>query len=237
METVELQDFYSGGYFLIRANHPGWDQLKSELIPEQLISLSNCICPKFNVNWGWTTGDKQTALDFGIDKNRLEEFLDWCGHEYKETMDMWSMFYTSNDVRQFINRFHVHTEKLYIIGAALPRSIEEIDWQESDDDAYGIEKRIEQHLPIESGGETLGFEVVSFEYSSFGHSWLCHYLHEDVNRTFGIRPNRYGLFQTLGDAMTVLKWIQAGGDEGRAHHLPYDVWQLLSYPLEVGTSP
>jgi len=237
MKSENLEAFYSGGYFLIRANHPGWEQLNSELIPKRLISLSDCICPKFNVGWGWVTGDPQIALEFGIAQSRLPDFVEWSRTDYKEAMDIWGMFYTPNNAREFVNRFEVNTDRLHIVGTALPQSIEQTDWQESRDDAYGIEKRIEQHISVEDGGEFLGFEVVSFEYGNYGHSWLCHHLHEDVKRVFGIHPNEYGLFAKFKDAMTVLAWIQAGGDGGRAHHPPYDVWQLLSYPLDANNPP
>lgn len=229
--------FYSGGYFLIRVNPHEWKELESDLIPDLVFSLSGCLCPKFKVSWGWKPGNKLLALKFGIPLTQLEAFVDWCQTDYMKMMDMWSMFYTPDDARQFINRFNVDRKNLYIIGTALPQTIEETEWQEiNDEPPYGIEKRIAQHLPIEAGGELLGYEVVSFEYANYGHSWLCHYLHEDVNRIFGIRPNKYGLFANLEDAMTVLKWIQDGGDGGRAHHPPYDVWQLTSYPLEARNS-
>ncbi|MEZ4669842.1 MAG: hypothetical protein R3E39_18200 [Anaerolineae bacterium] len=126
MDDIDSKMFYSGGYFLIRANHPGWEQLRSALIPAKLISLSSCICPMFNVNWGWVTGDKQSALDFGIAEEAIDEFLDWCAEDYKQTVDIWSMFYTPDNARQFINRFKVDIDQLYIIGVGLPQAFEKV---------------------------------------------------------------------------------------------------------------
>ncbi len=235
MESQSSEIFYSGGYFLIRANHPGWEPLESELIPPQLISLSDCICPKLNVGWGWIPGNPQRALEFGIPQIKLEAFTNWCRTEYTQSMDMWSMFYTPDDARAFIKRFDLDRETLHIIGTALPQAIEQTDWQAINDDAYGIEKRIEQHLSVEPDGALIGFEVVSFGYGNYEHSWLCHHLHEDAHQLFGIRPNDYGLLPTFEAAMTLLKWIQADGDGGRAHHPPYDVWALRTYPLNTNS--
>gem|GEM_PF-1469357 len=39
MEYIDLEQFVSAGYFLIRAGNPGWEQLKTELLPEMLLSV------------------------------------------------------------------------------------------------------------------------------------------------------------------------------------------------------
>ena len=54
---IDQREYYSGGYFLIRANKPDWPQLQTELLPDKLLSLSRCICPQhLKFSWGWDAG-------------------------------------------------------------------------------------------------------------------------------------------------------------------------------------
>ena len=100
MNQIDLQRFVSAGYFLIRSGNPGWDQLKTDLLPETLLSLSDHITPKFNVGWGWRPGNKEAALKFGVRESMWDEFVTWCGYHYKAEMDMWSMFYSPDTARR-----------------------------------------------------------------------------------------------------------------------------------------
>lgn len=231
MDKVDLNNFYSGGYFLIRAGHPGWEQLKTDLLPEMLISLSECICPKLSVHWGWNPGNKQAALNFGIPAEKLDAFVEWCNHTQDIEFD--SMFHTLDAARRFVDQFVPNHDKLLLLGAGLPRHLEVANWREpSKGESYGIEKRIEAQLPIVQGGDPLGFDVLSFSYGDLAHSWLCSYLHVEMNQQFGIRPNQYGLLDNEQDAQKIYDWIAEDDMKGhRAEPEPYDYWLLLSYPL------
>jgi len=232
---IDLKDFYSAGYFLIRRSHPGWTTLQQVLLPPLLLSLSSCLSPQFNLVWGMIPGDREGALKFGIPEQRLDECIKWCGYEYEADADIWGMFYSLDAARRFIQRFELPTEQLYLIETGLPVDIAQRDWHPFFDQKndYGIEKRIAQKLPMEDGGEPLGFEVVSFQYSGFSHSWLCSGLHQDMADLFGIRPNGYGLIDTLEDALKVYEWIKEDEMKGtRAEPEPYDVWLLVSHALD-----
>jgi hypothetical protein len=230
MSTVDLNNYYSSGYFLIRADHPdGWELLSTG----QLVSLSTCVCPRLELSWGWNPGDRESALEFGIPADRLDEFVAWCQHDYETEMDLWSMFHSKESARRFIKRFLPDIQNLYLIEVGLPRELEEKNWREpSEEEVYGVEKRIEQHLSMETDGEVLGFEVVSFEYGNLGHSWLCSHLDIEMSQLFGIRPNQYGLLNTHDEAKKIYEWIAEDEMMGtRAEPVPYDFWLLVSYPL------
>ncbi len=237
MEQVDLGRFYSGGYFITRPGNPGWEQLK-DLLPDKLISLSNDICQTLELNWGWPTGDIQSAINFGIDQNQIAEFSNWCYEDYEGEMSMWRMFHSPAAARHFVTRFIPNTQDLRIIGAGLPAELEIAHWRVSLQDGktpYGIEQRIERRLPMEPGGQSLGFEVLSFGYGDFGHSWLCNYLHQDMYQLYSIQPSEYGLIQHEQEAQTVYEWILE--DEMRGHRAepePYDYWLLVDYPLNEG---
>ncbi len=233
---IDLNDYYSGGYFLLRAYKPDWPTLQTDLLPDKLISLSTHICPRLEVYWGWIPGNPEAALKFGIPEAKLDDFIEWCKSGYENDLDYPSMFYSPEAARRFIKQFDLDKHNQYIIGTGLPKELEEANWREKgDENVSGIEKQVEQHLPLETGGGTLGFEVVSYSYSDYGCSWLCNYLHLDMFDLNGIRPNNYGLIDTHIEAKQVYNWIDEGEKQGvrRAEPEPYDFWLLVSYPLEI----
>ncbi|MBC7870871.1 MAG: hypothetical protein H7Y09_08530 [Chitinophagaceae bacterium] len=235
METIDLRDLYSGGYFLLRAGRPDWPPPFGEFLPNgNLISLSNCICRKrLSVIWGCDPGNRKAALEFGIPETRLTEFVAWCGTEYRESMDLTSMFYSSDAARNFIRRFELNTDNLFIIGAGLPHELHKA-WREEEPDNEGIAKRVKQGIPIDKSGEPIGYDVVSYSYHDFAHSWLCSGLEKDMSETFGIRVNSIGLLNTYADAKKVNDWIAEDDGKGvRAEPEPYDLWLVVSYPLEA----
>jgi hypothetical protein len=229
---MKLLDYYSGGYFLIRAGRPDWPAPFGEFLPSgNLISLSDCICRKrVNVGWGWIPGNREAALDFGISEARLSDFFKWCGVEYLEWMDHWSMFHSLQTARNFITRFELNTENLFLIGAALPKELHNA-WLSEEPDSEGIAKRVKQALAVEVG-EPLGFDVVSYSYTDFAHSWLCSGLEKEMNALFGIRSNHLGLLDSYSDAKKINDWIAEDEGKGtRAEPESYDFWLLVSYPL------
>jgi len=234
VETVDLRDFYSGGYFLLRAGRPDWPPPFGEFLPSgNLISLSHCICRKrLSVLWGWNPGNRAAVLEFGISETRLAEFVAWCGTEYRESMALTSMFYSPDAARSFIKRFELETDNLFIIGAGLPQEPHKA-WQEEEPDNEGIAKRVKQAIPIEKSGEPIGYDVVGYSYTDFAHSWLCSGLEHDMNKLFGLRANTSGLIDTYADAKKVNDWIAEDDGQGvRAEPEPYDFWLLVSYPLD-----
>lgn len=233
METVDLRDFYSGGYFLLRAGRPDWPPPFGEFLPSgNLISLSDCLCrQRLSVIWGWNPGNREAALGFGISETRLTEFVAWCGTEYHESLDLTSMFYSPDAARNFIRRFELNTDNLFIIGAGLPKELHRA-WLEEEPDNEGIAKRVKQAIPIEKSGEPIGYDVVSYSYTDFAHSWLCSGLEKNMYELFGIRTDQHGLLATSADAKRVNDWIAEDNEQGtQAEPEPYDYWLLVNYPL------
>ncbi|MDX2141656.1 MAG: hypothetical protein SF123_26450 [Chloroflexota bacterium] len=233
MAALDLNNFYCGGYLLLRSDRPDWRAPFGEYLSSgNLISLSSCICRhRLSVFWGWVPGDREAAIRFGISEQQMDDFLEWCTTEYETVLDVPSLFYSVDAARAFVEQFELDRDNLFIIGAALPVEHQKI-WLDEEPDNEGFPKRVKQGIAVEPGGTPIGYDVVSYSYHDFSHSWLCSGLEKDMHELFGIRANALGLLATYDDARKVYKWIAEDECKGiRAEPEPYDIWLLLSYPL------
>lgn len=225
MLKISLDDYYSAGYFLIRKNQrPSWLDEPVGLVPDELISLETEFCPKLSVGWGWVSGSKTQALQFGIDDSQWEEFKTWCGAPDKNEIEIWSMFRSTDAIRRFIDTFIPKTkqDEFTIIGVGLDKSC--IDyWQEEPHDTEGVETRVLQQLPMELGGQLLGFDISSYAHHDFFHTWFSHGHHRGVFNELGIRPGKFGLLQTREEA--ILARDYADSHDG----FFYEYWLLVEY--------
>ena len=161
---IDLKDYYSGGYFLIRSETldarlsetvelpEGMKPVpfgSSGLLPGKILSYSEHMADKLHIHWGWKPGNRKAAIEFGIPAERLQDFILWCGTDYRSDADYDGMFFSVNAARQFIQNFQLDTTDLCIIGAGLHKELALADWQEepqSEIDDVGIEKRIRQQV-------------------------------------------------------------------------------------------
>jgi hypothetical protein len=237
MTNIDRSQFYSGGFFLIRAGHPGWEELDAELLPPKLVSVSRCMNQRFDNVWTWIPGNKQAALEFGIPESKWDEFKSWCSTESQnEQLDMYGMFSSKQVAQDCVKLFISDRIDLYLIEVGLPHYLGIDNWRDQipdDGEEVGVEKRVSQKIPMLDDGTVLGFDVLSYAYHDFGHSWLCNYIHRDMHELYGIKPNQYGFIDTFEDAKKVYDWIAEDDMKGtRAEPIPYDFWLLVSHPLE-----
>lgn len=226
---AKLDDYYCGGYFLIRAENPEWVK-DNDALPKRVISLSECISQQLMITWGWIPSDKQAALDFGIAEEKLDDFVNhWC--QQTNSSDLYpGLFHTVQEARDFIEKYISKRENLYLIGIGLNHQLAGKKQFSQETNRAGIEKLLKQKRQLERDGMVLGHEVVGFWHSSFACSWLCNGLEVDMYEEFAIRPNQYGLISKYSDAKTILDWIMVA-PESRAEPTDYLVWLLVSYPL------
>jgi hypothetical protein len=241
MTDIDRSQFYSGGFFLIRAGHPGWKELEldAKLIPSKVVSLSRHMNQRFNIIWTWTTDNKEPALEFGIPESKWDELKTWCSDEFQKQIDIGGMFNSKQVAQQFIRQFIPDTTDLYLIEAGLPKYLEAENWREPTPENHeetGIEVRISQKISILSDGTILGFDVVGFEYNDLSCSWICSYIHRDMYELYGMKPNQYGLLDGYEDAKKIYEWIEEDEMKGtRAEPIGYDFWLVISHPLENKT--
>jgi hypothetical protein len=221
-----LDDYYSAGYFLIRkSKSPKWLDEPRGLVPDEIISLEKEFCPKFNVGWAWAVVDKTSALDFGIDEAKWAEYTQWCADHHSNDIEIWSMFRSTDAARRLIDQFIPESKRdgLMIIVAGVHQSSEP-DWR----DPYGtegVETRILECLPMEKGGQALGFDVSSYAHHNFNHTWFSHNHHKGVFQELGVRPGASGLLQTREEAIVARDYTDAHDS------FVYECWLLVAYPL------
>lgn len=228
MNDINLDDYLSVGYFLIRKNiRPFWLNEPTGLIAENIISLETEFCDKFTLLWGWNE-DYEPAVKFGIDQEKVYELKSWGLDYHHKDIDVWSMFYSTDSARAFIQYFIPESkyDGLMLIGAGLHHSFHD-DWLDDDEKLEGVEKRILEKLPIETGGQTLGFDISSYAYGDFDHTWFSHLHYRGVFEEHGIRPGQYGLLQTQKEAVIARDY--ANLHDGYT----YDYWLLVSYPITL----
>lgn len=231
------EGFYSAGYFIIKA-YDAPDSFTRGLMPNKLLSVSKCFCTQVSVGWGWEPGDRDAALKFGIREEQWEEFRAWSHAAHPTEMGLWEMFHTPEAAVRFVQRFLKGVDDIHVIGVGIPHDIEATYWRTAqghfDSEDYGVEHRIDQHLPMASGGQFLGFDVAGFMgYGNFECSWWCNHGHYDVFPLFGPIVGNYGLFKTENDAKRVYDWIAEDKMQGgRAEPQPYYYWLLMEYPVE-----
>lgn len=242
---IDLSDYAAGGYFITKyADRP--EYFDAGLLPERLVSLSECISPKVMVAWGWDLNEYQDeALAFGIPAEKLLELATWSQAKHEVDIGHPDVFYTLDAAQKFIEAFLPVKDNLLLLGIALPESLVDgflvdnrqrsynANTQEYIYEPYGINLALSKREPLPSNGEILGFEVVS-QFHHLGDSWLCGGLERDMQQEFGIRPGQYGLIETFEEANKVYEWILEGAEKGeqRAEPEPYYPWLIVRYPLE-----
>lgn len=242
MPTIDRTQFYSGGFFLVRAGKT--DLFEDNLLPPKVITLSPCIGGTFDSVWTWGSLDeglpyintRERVEAFGINLEQWDEIKTWCSTQQElEYLDIYGVFTTISSAREFINKFLADTTDLHLLEIGLPRELATADWfkrTQVNGESFGIDKLISQKIPLSTDSEILGFEVLSYDYHNLGHTWLCSYLHRDMHKLYGIKPNQYGLIDDYNDAKKVYEWIAEDDMKGRrAEPEPYDFWLVISHPL------
>ena len=85
---------------------------------------------------------------------------------------------------------------------------------------------------LKPNGNILGFEILSYEYSNLGCSWLCSGIDKDMFEQFNIRPNQFGLINSYKEAKQVYEWIAEDELQGtRGEPYPYYPWLIVQYPI------
>ena len=224
-----LSNFISAGYYIThRVDRPEWAHGDKDLLPEQIVSLSSCPGVSFQVSWGWGEFDPD-ALAFGVREDTIDELKRWCTEASDIEIGYPNTFYNLQAAQNFVQRFTARDD-MGVYGLGLHKSLAATFLSDNIEQAkYGTYQMVSRGVPLQPGGDVLGFEVIGFQYG-LAESWLCHGLERDMHEQFGIHPNQHGLLDTYDDAYKVYEWIAEDKQQGtRAEPIPYYPWLVVRY--------
>ncbi|WP_339147903.1 MULTISPECIES: hypothetical protein [unclassified Sutcliffiella] len=202
-------NFILGAYYIITpVVRP--DYKDKHLIPETILSASDCICdfhPEINALWGRSKEAKQKYIQrINISQSTYEEIENWVGDNFEGGIFAYPQVFTTKELaKEFLYKFLCHLSDAKIIGIGLPEKYvdEFIKYEEPlniAENQYGIEKLLLTRLPIEEKeSKFIGYEILGYENGGF-HSYLCNGLEKDFNEHFKFTLNQNGFIPSLEEA-------------------------------------
>jgi hypothetical protein len=227
----EVQTRRASGYFLTKPVAGNDRSMDSSLLPGPLISLSTCLAESAFEYW-WSAENVESATGFGVPAGRLPELVTWYRDRFGVEFGAPNVAFTLAVVHEFIEQFVEDPADLVVLGCALAADQADRLLQHPaapDQGEYGVYEAIRGDMPLDEGGEVLGYEVLSYEYG-IEHSWLCGGLERDAREVLGISPGSWGLIAGESDARAVAAY--ANRDDVPTEPGTWFPWLVVRYPVE-----
>ena len=232
----------SAGFLLIKpVVRPPY--ISAELIPDQVISASDCICPQFPgpyaISWCTTSDEDRTSLlsQVGVPRELYADAIQWATAVFGESYGWPGVFYTADAAKGAMARFFTTPESVKVIGLGLPEQFASDFVNEATPPASppgyapngesGYLECIKRGSQLPSGGQTLGFEPLNLQCGMLEDSWLCNGLERHCSATLQVRPSAVGLLTSLEDATRCCKEINR--EEVGAEPGPWYPFLLVEY--------
>jgi hypothetical protein len=188
-------DMISAGYLAIRIGARG------------VLSACGCIAEVAPLT-SWTTHWRTEAVSFGLAEARLDHAQAWLG-ERQATVRPFHLAQTTEVPTDFIRAFD-ESGSAMVIGVSLHRRfVDEVIGDALDSGpTYGLYEHLSELAPIASGGEALGYELLSTGYGGFDHSWHCYDLPAHVLPQEQVTLTSQGLLQSADVAAGALDHVR-----------------------------
>ncbi|HEV7766370.1 MAG TPA: hypothetical protein VGQ76_15300 [Thermoanaerobaculia bacterium] len=217
--------------------------VSAELIPELVISASNCICPQFPgpyaISWCSESDEDRVArlTEVGVPAELHAIAIQWATAAFGETYGWPGVFYSVEAAREARDRFIASPEFVKVIALGLPEQFAEDFMKRAAPTASppgyapsgesGYLECIKRRDALPDGGRHLGFELLNLQVGMLEDSWLCNGLEQHCATTLQIRPTHNGLLATLEDATRSCAEIDR--EEVGAEPGPWYPFQLVEY--------
>ncbi len=238
----------AAGYYLIKVT-PRLDWL-SELLSERVVSASRCICPQFPGSYAYSVGPgikKERAAKFdelGIQQSDRRTVIEWATVNFGESFGWTNTFFEVGTTQKTRDRFFEPHQEMTVVGLGLPEQF--LDCFRSACrssnvgqplEPTGLMQMVEKDLPLESGGEVLGYELLNISHGLLSCSWSCFNLEEELTKRLDFQLNPFGLVSDLADAERCFEYLEAlelSDDSGpwselKADPGPWIPWALVRY--------
>ena len=213
--------FITAGFLLLRPSpRPAW--APENLLPQEIISASDCLCPRFPGTYAieWTSDPVDERVRgfeaVGLSPDIRVEATKWATENFEKSFGWPGVFYSLPEAERAKALFFSREPDIWLLGMGLPPQfaeefiiyaappprepgyapVGETGWLE-------VVMR-QQPLPE---GQFLGFELLAVQYGLVTDSWLCNGLEVYFSETFSIQPNKWGLIEDLENAARCCKAI------------------------------
>jgi hypothetical protein len=228
--------------FLLLSPSPRPDWASENLLPQEIISASDCLCAQFpgtyTIEWTTDTEDQRT-IGFeavGIPRAARSEAMKWATKSFEKSYGWPGVFYSLQEAETAKGLFFSKESNILLIGLGLPTQfvedfilyaappLPEPGYAPTGETGWLEVVKRQQSLPQ---GQFLGFELLTVQYGLVTESWLCNGLEAHFLETLGIRPNRWGLIEDLENAKRCCKAINE--KEVAAEPGLWLPWALVKY--------
>lgn len=232
----------AAGYLLLR-RVPRPEYASATLLPDRILSASECICPRFPdpAALSWVSASEKERSDalraVGLPRERHSEAETWATAEFGKSLGWPGVFYSVAAALQARETFFGSTADLAVVGIALSDSqVEEFvtaATPQPPQEGYapqgesGYLEVVKKREPLAPGHRRLGYELLNVEVGLIGCSWLCNGLESHCATHLGVRPGATGLLEILGAAEECRAEISqegVGAEPG-----PWFSWLLVEY--------
>jgi hypothetical protein len=214
-----------------------------ELIPDEVISASDCICPQFPgpyaISWCTTSDEDRARLlaSVGVPRELHRGAIEWATSSFGEVYGWPAVFYTADAAREARAQFLATASSVKVIGLALPEEFATSFVSEATPAASppgyaptgesGYLECLKRGNPLPPGGRALGFEPLNLQLGMLEDSWLCNGLEQHCAVTLNIRPAANGLLTSVEDAVRCCAEIER--EEVGAEPGPWYPFLLTEY--------
>lgn len=212
-------DFVSGGYLIARpaARTPYMD---AALVPERVLTASNCIVSFVPDSWAFDWGEdlqrrRDAAAACGLGEAEHDGLTVWADAALQDGRLGWpNVLFEVEAAFELKRRFRL--DDFVIFGISLPTDLAGAFLEENAGHAPpGHVQAISAGRPPADGGQRLGFDVLGWEGGIAGfHSYLCNGLETEFRAALGVVPNARGFFDSEGEARRCAAHVDGREDLG-----------------------
>ena len=229
-------EVFLGGYFIITpVVRP--DYMDKQLIPDTILSASDCICdfhPEIDVLWGRSKEAKHQYIKrLNISQSTYEVMENWIGSKFEEGIFAYPQVFTTIELaKEFLHKYLSRLSDVKIIGIGLTEKYVDkfIEYEEPlniQENQYGIEKLLLNRILVEEkDSKFMGYEILGYEFGAF-HSYLCNGLEKDFNEHFKFRLNKNGFIPSPEDAARYCEY--SNGEDVGTEPVLWLPWAIYEY--------
>src|SRR3982751_3409988 len=180
-------EYVSGGYYVAHLS-PRAEYMSPELIPDEVLSASPCICEFFPDDWSieWTSESYEDRLKeasaFGISAINFPKVVTWATESFSKAFGWTSAFYTLEAAQEARARFLPDNSGTVIFGLGLHGSDVEVFLEAAKPEPIrsgyaqvgetGVFQCVSRGERVAKGGDVAGFELLATCYELLTCSWL-----------------------------------------------------------------